>query len=272
MNECLFTASSATNNEGGASVATKGIHSRGDRRRGNRNRGDRRRGNRNRGDRRRGNRNRGSGDGGTGTGGTGDGGTGTGGTGTGGTGTGGDGGTGTGGTGDGGTGTGGTGTGGTGTGGTGDGGTGDGGTGTRGTGDGGTGVRENRKNTLSKISETKRTFLNIPIRHLTTQEWMEQLLLAQAKENFLDGKPITVDSLKDTVQVDTAPKDPLDKVRIAATLLMVVALFAIVAVVVFKPTTPPGIYQLISLASGLAGIGLGWLFGAATTTRSKKKP
>jgi hypothetical protein len=52
---------------------------------------------------------------------------------------------------------------------------------------------------------------------------------------------------------------------------MVIALFSIVAVVVFKTSTPPSIYQLISLASGLAGIGLGWLFGA-TTARRKKSP
>jgi hypothetical protein len=131
--------------------------------------------------------------------------------------------------------------------------------------------RKNRQDILNNISGWKHTVFNIPIRHLTAQEWMEQLRLAEAKEKFLEGKPITVDSLDGTVQ-PAALADPLDKVRVAATLLMVVALFAIVAVVVFKTTTPPGIYQLISLASGLAGIGLGWLFGAATTARGKKSP
>jgi NAD(P)H-hydrate repair Nnr-like enzyme with NAD(P)H-hydrate dehydratase domain len=48
-----------------------------------------------------------------------------------------------------------------------------------------------------------------------------------------------------------------------ATLVMVAALFIIVYVVA-KPNPVTGATQLVSLASGLAGIGLGWLFGTGT--------
>jgi hypothetical protein len=129
---------------------------------------------------------------------------------------------------------------------------------------------------LKDIGDWKRTFFKIPVRHLTTQEWMDEILLAQAKWDFSRGKPVTFGSLRGAPvspvsPESAAPKDPLDRVRVAATLLMITALFLIVAVIVFRKTTPNGIYQLVSLASGLAGIGLGWLFGAATA-RSKKGP
>lgn len=128
-----------------------------------------------------------------------------------------------------------------------------------------------RVDLLKDIGDWKRTIFKIPVRRLTAQEWTEELLLAQAKEDFLKFKPITFDSPRG----ESAPakpgvvSDPLDRVRVTATLVMVGALFAIVAVIVFRRTTPSGIYQLVSLASGLAGIGLGWLFGAA---RGKKSP
>jgi hypothetical protein len=47
--------------------------------------------------------------------------------------------------------------------------------------------RATRQEILKNIPEWKRTVFNIPIRHLTAQEWMEQLRLAQAKEKFVEG-------------------------------------------------------------------------------------
>jgi hypothetical protein len=133
------------------------------------------------------------------------------------------------------------------------------------------GELERRAGIAKDIGDWKRTFFKIPVRHLTTQEWTEELLRAEIKSDYLMGKPVSFGSPRaEPLPVKpAASKDPLDKVRVAATLLMVGALFAIVAVIVFKRSPPSGVYQIVSLASGLAGIGLGWLFGAAAV-RSKK--
>jgi hypothetical protein len=132
--------------------------------------------------------------------------------------------------------------------------------------------RKSRQKILDRIPDSKRTFFNIA-RPRTPQEWIEQLLLAQAKDDYLEGKPIRLDSLKSDLvpPPPSAPEDRLDRFRVILTIVMVAGLFLIVAVIVFRPTTPSGIYQLVALASGLAGIGLGWLFGSATA-RSKNSP
>jgi hypothetical protein len=133
---------------------------------------------------------------------------------------------------------------------------------------------QRRKDTIKDIGNWKRGLFQIPVRRLTAQDLTEELLLDEIRSGYLKGDPVCTDLL--TVEPRRAPgadpaepKDPLDKIRIIATLIMVIALFAIVAVVVFNPKPPTGIAQLVSLASGLAGIGLGWLFGAASV-RGKK--
>ena len=133
------------------------------------------------------------------------------------------------------------------------------------------GELERRRGVINDIGSWKRTFLKIPVRRLTPQELTEALQLDQIKSDYLNGKPVSYNSLRNELPPiePVEPRDPLDKYRILATLIMVIALFAIVAVIVFNKTPPSGIAQLVSLASGLAGIGLGWLFGAASA-RGKK--
>lgn len=130
-----------------------------------------------------------------------------------------------------------------------------------------------RAGVINGIGDWRRTFFKIPVRRLTPQEVMEALLIDQIKSDYLSEKPVSYSSIRREPSLPpTEPAesaDPLDRFRIIATLVMVIALFAIVAVIVFNRTPPSGITQLVSLASGLAGIGLGWLFGAASS-RGKK--
>jgi hypothetical protein len=115
-------------------------------------------------------------------------------------------------------------------------------------------------------------------RHQTTDERLERVFLAAAERRYVEtGDLAALQDFKKSLVVTTqpgttqsragaAPKDALDWVRVVATLIMVVALFVIVYVVVLRPTQgqATGAPQLVSLASGLAGIGLGWLFGTST--------
>jgi hypothetical protein len=131
---------------------------------------------------------------------------------------------------------------------------------------------ENRQKIVKDTSKWVYIFRFIPFRRLTPKEQIEQILLAEAEKDYLKRGDIkSLDKLRNNIAAaqPAAPEDPLDRVRIITTLIMVAALFAIVAVIVFNRTPPSGVNQLVSLASGLAGIGLGWLFGAATT-RGKK--
>ena len=86
----------------------------------------------------------------------------------------------------------------------------------------------------------------------------------------MTGDTASLSSLADKLATAAVREDRLDRVRVFATLLMVAALFTIVVVIVNKKSPLTSLYQFVSLASGLAGIGLGWLFGTATT-RSKKR-
>jgi uncharacterized membrane protein len=104
---------------------------------------------------------------------------------------------------------------------------------------------------------------------VTTKERIEQLLVAQAEEKYMAGDTDSLNSLADRLTTAAVREDRLDRVRVFATLLMVAALFTIVVVIVNKKSPSTTLYQFVSLASGLAGIGLGWLFGTATT-RGKK--
>jgi hypothetical protein len=131
-----------------------------------------------------------------------------------------------------------------------------------------------RREAVIRDTPKRTEILFIPGRRLTPRERIEHILLIEAEKEYLNtGDSSSLDKLRAEIvkspDEPTEREDRLDRVRVAATILMVVALFAIVAVIVFKATPPPGVTQLVSLASGLAGIGLGWLFGAAST-RSKK--
>jgi hypothetical protein len=130
-----------------------------------------------------------------------------------------------------------------------------------------------RKGVINDLGDWRRTFFKIPVRRLTPQEVVEALLIDQIKSDYLIDRLVSYSSISGEPPLHptepAVPADPLDKFRIIATLVMVIALFAIVAVIVFNRTPPSGITQLVSLASGLAGIGLGWLFGAASS-RGKK--
>jgi hypothetical protein len=115
----------------------------------------------------------------------------------------------------------------------------------------------------------------IPGRLLTPQERAAQLLLVTTEKTYEDGGDVSAftDSLKALAAQPIAGRNPpaergesLDRHRFRVTIVMVLALFGIVAVIVVtKPNASSGIFQLVSLASGLAGIGLGWLFGAAAS-------
>ena len=77
--------------------------------------------------------------------------------------------------------------------------------------------REIRQEILNNIPKWKHTVFNIPLRHLNAQEWTEQLRLAQAKDNFLEGKPIAVDSLNGNNA--SANKVRMDGTEIAAVII-----------------------------------------------------
>ena len=109
-------------------------------------------------------------------------------------------------------------------------------------------------------------------RHLNAGERAERVLLAAAQSKYVETGDMQ--ALLDFRKSLAAPQpgttqgrptnDGLDWVRVVATLVMVAALFIIVYVVAIKPNPVTGATQLVSLASGLAGIGLGWLFGTGT--------
>jgi hypothetical protein len=123
---------------------------------------------------------------------------------------------------------------------------------------------------LEGIPKRRRTFLFFP-RALTPQERLEEITVAMAEDALARGDTARFDSLTAKLgeYQPTRNEDRLDRVRIFATILMMAALFTIVVVVVNKKSPPTTLFQFVSLASGLAGIGLGWLFGTATT-RSRK--
>ncbi|SPM43619.1 Mycobacterium numidiamassiliense ORFan [Mycobacterium numidiamassiliense] len=127
--------------------------------------------------------------------------------------------------------------------------------------------------------EPRRTF-GIETKHrLTTGEQLERALLAAAQSKYIEtgdlGSLLDFRKSLAAPQQGTSqagpPKDSLDWVRVVATLIMVTALFVIVYVVAIKPNPgqSTGAAQLVSLASGLAGIGLGWLFGTGTARGRK---
>ena len=123
---------------------------------------------------------------------------------------------------------------------------------------------------LQGIPKKRRTLL-IFSRMLTPQERLEEITIAVAEDALARGNSTRFDELTGKLgdYQPTRNEDRLDKVRIFATILMMGALFTIVVVVVNKSKPPVTLFQFVSLASGLAGIGLGWLFGTATT-RTKK--
>lgn len=106
-------------------------------------------------------------------------------------------------------------------------------------------------------------------RRLTTAEQLDLVLLRAAEQEYLESGDFSALrelrlNLGTSAPQAQAAADPLDRVRVWATLIMVAALFAIVWVVAVRPNPTTGATQLVSLASGLAGIGLGWLFGTGT--------
>ena len=94
-------------------------------------------------------------------------------------------------------------------------------------------------------------------------------MLARARIAMEEGQDEIFDSISGKL-ADAEPvsrENRLDGVRVALTILMVFALFAIVAVVVSETKPQTTSFQFVSLASGLAGIGIGWLFGAGTSRK-----
>lgn len=103
----------------------------------------------------------------------------------------------------------------------------------------------------------------------TVRQQVEELMLQRAKDALAAGDTKLFDSLAGKLLVDqpATREDRLDIYRILATTIMVGALFAIVVVIVGKNNPSTNLFQFVSLASGLAGIGLGWLFGTGTVRR-----
>ena len=127
------------------------------------------------------------------------------------------------------------------------------------------------------MQEVQRALVAPFRRRPTTRGLLDQKLLEAASKKFDDtGDMEPLLEFRKTLAVPTPEdgrvRDPLDWVRVVATLIMVAALFIIVYVVAIKPNPgqASGETQLVSLASGLAGIGLGWLFGTGTTRRKDK--
>jgi hypothetical protein len=73
-------------------------------------------------------------------------------------------------------------------------------------------------------------------------------------------------SVDDTL---TPHEKVLDNWRIAVTVILILVLFAAVAIVVFHPSGATSATPLLSLISGLAGIALGWMFANAGTNARK---
>jgi len=114
----------------------------------------------------------------------------------------------------------------------------------------------------------RRFFRRVPRRETLPQE-VERIMLDRAKEALKNNDTKTFDSLtaKLLAEKPSEREDGLDIYRVLATTLMVAALFAIVIVIVGENKTSNSDFQFVSLASGLAGIGLGWLFGTGATRR-----
>ena len=53
-----------------------------------------------------------------------------------------------------------------------------------------------RQEILDEMPKWKRTFFNIPVRHVNAQERMEQILLAQTEYDYRHGQAVALDSLK----------------------------------------------------------------------------
>jgi len=64
----------------------------------------------------------------------------------------------------------------------------------------------------------------------------------------------------------------MDRWRVATTATMISALFLIIVLVSFNSRAGNNAVQYVSLFSGLAGIALGWLFGAGSTTLRRNLP
>ena len=101
------------------------------------------------------------------------------------------------------------------------------------------------------------------------QQEVEHLVLDRAKEALKNGDTQLFDSLTGKLLAERpdAREDRLDIYRVLATTIMVGVLFTIVVVIVGENKPSSNLFQFVSLASGLAGIGLGWLFGTGTTRR-----
>jgi hypothetical protein len=98
---------------------------------------------------------------------------------------------------------------------------------------------------------------------------LQKLLLQRARKALDDGDLKKFDSLAERL-LDTQPRareDRMDRWRLYATGIMLAALVYIIIEIVRNNETSGNLFQFVSLTSGLAGIGLGWLFGAGTTRR-----
>jgi hypothetical protein len=108
-------------------------------------------------------------------------------------------------------------------------------------------------------------------RRPSVQQQIEQMMLDQARQALNDRNPELFESLSSKLLAarPSAREDRLDTYRVLATTIMVGALFAMVVVIVGKKNPSTNLFQFVSLASGLAGIGLGWLFGTGTARRRR---
>jgi|SRR5215471_3355239 len=106
-------------------------------------------------------------------------------------------------------------------------------------------------------------------RRPTARQQVERLMLQRAQDALGAGDTELFDSLAGKLLGDqpNTREDRLDIYRLLATIIMVGALFAIVVVIVGENKPAASLFQFVSLASGLAGIGLGWLFGTGTARR-----
>jgi hypothetical protein len=93
---------------------------------------------------------------------------------------------------------------------------------------------------------------------------------------FVSPESLAIGSLGFTASLDdtlTPHEKVLDNWRIAVTVILILVLFAAVAIVVFHPSGAATATPLLSLISGLAGIALGWMFansGAGARTSDSK--
>lgn len=101
------------------------------------------------------------------------------------------------------------------------------------------------------------------------QQELQKLLLQQAREALVDKDIRRFDSLVEKLMgtQPSARDDRMDNWRIWATGIMLAGLLVIILFIVIKHENGGNLFQFVSLTSGLAGIGLGWLFGAGTARR-----